>query len=488
MILSEILQGVPIVSFEGDRFLDIRGLAYASSDVRPGYLFAAWKGALRDGMEFLDDAVRRGAAAVLSDRPRPEGLDTAWIRVFDPREALALSAANFYGRPSSRLKIVGLTGTKGKTTVAYILESILRRAGFAVGVIGTVSHRRPGVEIKAVRTTPESVDIQRMLREMVEAGVTHCVMEVSSHALELRRVAGIGFDVAVFTNLAGEHLEFHHTMEDYIAAKKKLILLNAKKRTAVVNHDDPWGRRLISELPMTTVTFGLEPAALVRAERPKFSAAGIEALVKYPGGRTLLVSSLAGRHNLSNLLAAFAAALALGVPVAAIKEGIAGLGQIPGRFEKVENTLGIHIIVDYAHTDASLQSLLETVRDLRPRKVILVFGAGGDRDKAKRPRMGEVAARNADWIVLTNDNPRSEPPARIIAEIEAGIVAVGGKSFDIIPDRREAIARALAMAEKGDFVVLAGKGHETAQTIGSETTPFSDVEVAREILASMGAA
>jgi len=487
MTLSEILQGVAVVSFEGERSMEISGLAYSSADVRPGFLFAAWKGALRDGMEFLDDAARRGAAAVLSDRPRPEGLNLTWIRVFDPREALALCAANFYGRPSSGLKIVGLTGTKGKTTTAYILESILRRAGLSVGVIGTITHRRPGFEIKAARTTPESVDLQRMLREMVDGGVTHCVMEVSSHSLELRRVAGIGFDVAVFTNLAGEHLDFHHSMEDYFAAKKKLFFLNTKKRTAVVNQDDPWGRRLISELPMTTVTYGLEPAALVRAERPKFSGAGIEALVKYPGGQLNLVSSLAGRHNLSNLLAAFAAALALGVPVSAIKEGIAELGQIPGRFEKVENSLGFHVIVDYAHTDASLQSLLETVRDLRPGKIILVFGAGGDRDRAKRPRMGEVAARNADWIILTNDNPRTEPPAKIIAEIEAGITAAGGKNYEIVPNRRAAIAKALALAGKGDFVVLAGKGHETTQTTGTETAVFNDVEVARDILQSMGA-
>jgi UDP-N-acetylmuramoyl-L-alanyl-D-glutamate--2,6-diaminopimelate ligase len=487
MNLSEVLNGAAVIAVEGDRFADITGLAYSSADVRPGYLFAAWKGALRDGMEFVGAAVNRGAAAVLSDRPRPEGLDVTWVRVFDPREALALSAANFYGHPSSSLKIIGLTGTKGKTTIAYILESILRRAGFAVGVIGTISHRRPGFEIKAARTTPESVDLQRMLREMVDEGVTHCVMEVSSHSLELRRVAGIGFDVAVFTNLAGEHLDFHHTMEDYFAAKKKLFFLNTKKRTAVVNQDDPWGRRLISELPMTTVTFGLEPAALVRAERPKFSAAGIEALIKYPSGQLTLSSSLAGRHNLSNLLAAFAAALALGIPVAAIKEGIAALGQIPGRFEKVEPSLGFHVIVDYAHTDASLQSLLETVRDLKPARIILVFGAGGDRDRSKRPRMGEVAARNADWILLTNDNPRSEDPAEIIAEIEAGIVAAGGRNYEIIPDRREAIGRALALARRGDFVVLAGKGHETTQTAGTESAVFSDIEVAREILRTMGA-
>jgi UDP-N-acetylmuramoyl-L-alanyl-D-glutamate--2,6-diaminopimelate ligase len=230
MKLSELLKGLSVASLEGDPEVDILGLAYSSSDVRPGFLFAAWKGALRDGIDFVDDAVRRGAVAVLSDRPRPENRDIAWVRVFDPREALALSAANFYDHPADKMKLVGITGTKGKTTISYILESILQQAGLAVGVIGTISHRGPGFELKAVRTTPESVDLQRMLNEMVDRGVTHCIMEVSSHSLELKRVAGIGFDIAVFTNLSGEHLDFHHTMEEYFAAKKKIFALNAKKK------------------------------------------------------------------------------------------------------------------------------------------------------------------------------------------------------------------------------------------------------------------
>jgi len=487
MILSELLKNVPVVSIDGDPEIEVRGLAYSSSDVGPGFLFAAWKGALRDGLEFAGEAVNRGAAAVISDRPRPEGLAVVWVRVFDPREALALAAAEFYGRPADKLKIVGLTGTKGKTTISYILESILRRAGFVAGVIGTISYRGPGFEIKAARTTPESVDLQRILKDMADRGVTHCVMEVSSHSLELKRTVGVGFDVAVFTNLSGEHLDFHQTMEDYFLAKKKIFFLNGKKkRTAVVNQDDPWGQRLIAELPMNTVTFGFEPAALVRAERAKFSGAGVEALVKFPGGQISLTAPLAGRYNLSNLLAAFAAAMALGVPVPVIKEGIAGLGQVPGRFEKVENDRGFIVIVDYAHTDAALQSLLETVRDLKPGRILLVFGAGGDRDKAKRPRMGEVAAKLADWTFLTTDNPRSEDPARILADIEMGFAAAGSGKYEIVPDRREAIARALAAAQKGDFVVLAGKGHETTQTTGTTTVPFSDADVAREILSRGG--
>jgi UDP-N-acetylmuramoyl-L-alanyl-D-glutamate--2,6-diaminopimelate ligase len=488
MRLSELLKNVPVVSIDGDVSVDIEGLAYSSAGAAPGYLFTAWKGALRDGLDFVPEALARGAVAVLSDRPRPEGTAPAvWVRVFDPREALALAAAEFYGRPAEAMKVVGITGTKGKTTISYILESILRRAGIAAGVVGTISYRGPGFEVKAARTTPESVDLQRILREMADRGVTHCVMEVSSHSLELRRTSGIGFDVAIFTNLSGEHLDFHGTMEDYFLAKRKIFFLNGKKRrTAVVNQDDPWGRRLITELPMSTITFGFDPAAVVRAERPKFSAAGIEALVKYPGGQIVLTSPLAGRYNLSNLLAAFAAAMVLGVPVPLIQEGISELGQVPGRFEKVDNPFGFHVIVDYAHTDAALQNLLETVRDLKPGRILLVFGAGGDRDKTKRPRMGEVAARMADWTYLTSDNPRSEDPVRILAEIEMGFAASGCDKYTVIPDRREAIARALADAGTGDFVVLAGKGHETTQTTGTTVVPFSDVEVAREILDGRG--
>jgi len=482
MILADLLKGVAALSVTGDISFDIQGLAYSSDDVRPGFIFAALKGARRDGFDFVLKAIDRGAAAVLSDRPRPEGLETTWIRVFDPREALALCAANFYDHPAYKMKLVGITGTKGKTTIAYILESILQHAGYSVGVIGTISHRGPGFEVKAIRTTPESVDLQRMLKEMVDRGVTHGIMEVSSHSLELKRVAGISFDVAVFTNLSGEHLDFHPSMEDYFAAKKKLFFLNAKKRTAVVNQDDPWGQRLIAELPMSTVTFGFEPAALVRAERPKFNGIGIEALVKYPGGQTTIASALVGKHNLSNLLASFAVSMALNVPVSIIKEGIAELRQVPGRFEKVDNNQGFQVIVDYAHTDASLQSLLETVRDLKPSRIILVFGAGGDRDRSKRPRMGEVAARYADWTFLTSDNPRSEDPASILAEIEMGFIIADSKKYSIVLDRREAIAQALAFAGKGDFVILAGKGHETTQTCGETTIHFSDTEVAREIL------
>jgi UDP-N-acetylmuramoyl-L-alanyl-D-glutamate--2,6-diaminopimelate ligase len=483
--LRDVLKGVPLLAIAGDEEVDIRGIAYSSKAAEPGFLFAALKGEKHDGFDFIPEALAKGAAAVITDRPKPAGSETNWVQVFDPREALALSSANFYDHPSLKMKLVGITGTKGKTTITFILESILKKAGLTPAVIGTVNYRGPDFALAAQRTTPEAPDLQRMLKEMLEKGASHCLMEVSSHSLDLKRVWGMSFDVAVFTNLSGEHLDYHRTMEDYFAAKKKLFFLNSKKRTAVVNEDDPWGKKLIAELPMATITFGLEPTALVRGEKYRLNGGGIEALVKYPGGQTPIVSALSGKHNLYNLLASFAVALALGVAPQAVKEGIAALKHVPGRFEKVENDLGLAIVVDYAHTDSALRSVLETVRELRPGRIILVFGAGGDRDKSKRERMGEVAGTYADWVVLTSDNPRSEEPMDIIREIEKGVLKAGSKKYTMIEDRREAIGQALAMAKKGDFILVAGKGHETYQILKDKTIPFHDPEVIREILAGM---
>ena len=486
MILEDILKSVPLLELSGDPRTEIGSIAYSSKDCGPGTFFAALKGEKMDGFEFVPEALDRGAAAVLSNRPRPDGVKAAWIKVFDPRDALALCAANFYGHPARRLKMIGITGTKGKTTLSYLLEAVLEKAGFSTGVIGTINYRGPGFSVEAARTTPESPDLQRMLSEMLERGVTHCVMEVSSHALDRKRVSHIGFDVAVFTNLGGDHLDYHPTMEDYFEAKKKLFFLNDKKRTAVVNDDDSWGRRLIDDLPMTTIGFGLSPSALVRAERFKLNGTGVEALIKYPGGQIAVASPLSGKHNLYNILAAFASALALNVPPTVIRDGIAAMRQVPGRFEKVENSLGFEVFVDYAHTDGALRSILETARELKPGRLFVVFGAGGDRDRTKRPRLGRTAAELADWTYLTSDNPRSEDPLAILREIEAGVLQTGTKKYSLIPDRREAIETALTEAAKGDIIVIAGKGHEATQEIRGEKFPFSDTRVAREILVRRG--
>jgi len=486
MKINHVLRDVPLLSFQGEEKTEIQGITYCSKDVQPGFLFAALKGEKTDGHRYIRGTLRKGAAAVLSNKPKPPKLKTTWIQVFDTREALALCSANFYDHPSQRMKLVGITGTKGKTTTSFILESILRKAGFAPGVIGTISYRGPDFELEAQRTTPEAPDLQKMLKDMLDRGVTHCLMEVSSHALDLKRVWGISFDVAVFTNLSGEHLDYHHTMEEYFAAKKKLFGLNSKKRTAVVNEDDPWGKKLITELPMSTITFGLEPHALVRGEKYRLNGLGIEAQVKFPGGQATVTSPLSGKHNLYNILAAFAVALALNVPPQAIKDGIADLTTVPGRFEKIENSLGLEIYVDYAHTDAALKSLLESVQELKPSRILLVFGAGGDRDRSPRARMAEVAGLFADWTFLTSDNPRSEDPLTIIHEIEQGVLKTGTKKYSIVPDRREAIEQALIFAKKGDTVLVAGKGHENYQVLKDKVIPFHDGKVIREILKKMG--
>jgi UDP-N-acetylmuramoyl-L-alanyl-D-glutamate--2,6-diaminopimelate ligase len=483
--LRDVLKDVPVLSSDAPGEIQILGIAHSSKDVRPGSLFAALKGAKSDGVNFVAEAEAKGAVAVLSEWPRPSTARLPWIQAADARESMALAAANFFGHPSMKLKVIGITGTKGKTTTTYILEEILRAGGSLPAVIGTIDYRGPGFRVKAPHTTPEAPDVQRILSETVAAGATHCLMEVSSHALEQKRVWGVSFDIAVFTNLSGEHLDYHHSMENYFEAKKKLFFLNHKRVASVVNMDDPWGEKLVAELPMRTVTYGLEPAAIVRAAGHRLSGRGVEARVIYPGGQLSVSSPLVGMHNLYNILAATATALALGVPPADIVKGIASLEGVPGRFERVANRLGIHVVVDYAHTDNALMHLLRTVRDLKPRRIILVFGAGGNRDAGKRERMGNVAARLADWTVLTSDNPRSEDPLQIIADIEKGFIKNGAKNHEVVPDRKEAIRKALSLADSGDYVLVAGKGHEDYQIFKERTVHFSDTEVIKALLEEM---
>ncbi len=333
MKIGLALEGINVLASGMTGEEEILGIAYNSKSVEPGFLFAALKGESRSGMDFIAEAEERGAAAVLSAWPKPQSTHLLWLQVADAREALALASANFYGHPTDRMKVVGVTGTKGKTTITYLLEEILRTSGALPGVIGTIEYRRPGHRVQAARTTPEAPDLQAMLADMVRAGVTHCLMEVSSHALEQKRVWGMSFDVAVFTNLTGEHLDYHVSMENYFEAKRKLFYLNHKRKASVVNMDDPWGQRLIAELPMNTITFGLGPAAIVRAVRHVLTDDGMDIQVSTPGGRLDVKSRLVGKHNVYNILAAIAAALALGVSREAIAAGIASLAGVPGRFE-----------------------------------------------------------------------------------------------------------------------------------------------------------
>lgn len=486
MKLRDVLRGVPVDRTSGNTDIEIHGLSYTSKKIQPGFLFAALKGERTDGIRFIQEALDKGATAILSEEPAPPDFPLTWIQVRDAREALALCSANFYSHPSKKVKVVGITGTKGKTTQTYLLEAILKKARFLPGVIGTISYRFPDKEMPAERTTPEAPDLQKMFAEMLKRGATHCVIEVSSHALELKRVLGIEFDVVVFTNLSGEHLDYHHSMENYYEAKKKLFLANQnKKRMAVINSDDPWGKKLISEIPLGVITYGLEPSAIIRGEKFTLSREGVELTVRFPGGTLPLRSSLLGRPNLYNILAATSVALTLNVPHPAIREGISSLEGVPGRFEKITNSLGINIFVDYAHTDDALRNLLETVQAQYPRRIILVFGAGGDRDRTKRERMGRVAGDLADWSIITSDNPRSEDPLAIIAEIENGIKKTGENKYEICPDRREAIKRALSLGREGDYILVAGKGHEDYQIIGHTIIPFNDAEVIKELLKEM---
>lgn len=485
MKLSDVLANVPGVDKHGESEEIIRGIAYSSKTVRPGDLFVALKGEKADGYEFVGEAVARGAIAILSEREVPDHFQKIWIQAADPRKALALCASNFFAHPSEKLKLVGITGTKGKTTITYILEEILRMANIDVGVIGTITYRSRGIRLEAERTTPEAPDLQRMMREMVDSGVTHCVMEVSSHSLELDRVAGIDFDVVVFTNLSGEHLDYHKSMDKYFESKKKLFQIPSRETMAVINSDDPWGQKLLSELMMDSLTYGIAPQATVRAESFSFYQEGLEMTVKYGGGEISVASHLLGKPNMYNILASIASALALKVPAHAIKEGIASLKGVPGRFEKIDNALGFNIFVDYAHTDDALRNLLETAKELNYNRIILVVGAGGDRDRQKRPRMGEVAGLLSDWTILTSDNPRTEDPMAILRDIEEGIKKTGPDKYVLEPDRRSAIHKALSAAEKGDCVLVAGKGHESYQVLKDTVIPFNDADIIRSLIKEM---
>ena len=486
MKLKDLLAGLPVLHFSGNAEEDIRGIAYSSQNVRPGSLFAALKGEKRDGFDFIEEAHQKGARAFLSEKPKPSDFPENWIHVSDAREALALCSDNYYSHPSQNMKVIGITGTNGKTTITYLLEEMLKRAQFVPGIIGTITYQGPKMKISAQRTTPEAPDLQKLMREMLDQGVSHCLMEVSSHALDQKRVWGISFNVVVFTNLSGDHLDYHHSMEKYFEAKKKLFFINHNRRIAVINSDDPWGQKLIPQIPIGAITYGLQTSATVKGDKYKLKESGVEVEVKFPGGKMMISSPLLGRPNLYNIMASIAIALSLKISSAVIKEGISNLKKIPGRFEKIENSLGLNIFVDYAHTDDALCNLLETFRELNPKRILLVFGAGGGRDKTKRERMGKVASAFADWIFLTSDNPRSEDPMAIIRDIEKGIEKTSTKNYTIIPDRKEAIEQALSLAKQGDYILVAGKGHENYQIIKDKMTPFSDADVIREILKHMG--
>jgi UDP-N-acetylmuramoyl-L-alanyl-D-glutamate--2,6-diaminopimelate ligase len=465
----------------GDPDESIDNVCYDSRKALARSAFVAIRGQLQDGNRFVDDARRRGAVVVVSEEPPLPG--GPWIRVADARIALAEIAALLFNRPADAMTLVGVTGTNGKTTTCFLIEAALQAADRPAGLLGTVEYRFGDRVVEASRTTPESSDLQALMRDMSDAGYRHVVMEVSSHSLVLERVRGCFFEVAVFMNLTRDHLDFHGGMDAYFAAKRRLFVEHLKARgTAIVNTDDDRGSEIALAARGRVWTFGLERPADLRADGVSLSLDGTRFKARTPVGDYEVESPLVGRFNVENLLAALGAALALDVEPAKALAGLRSVRGVPGRLERIDSGQSFTVIVDYAHTDDALRKLLETIRQLEPRRVLTVFGCGGDRDATKRPLMGAVAARLSDVVIVTSDNPRSEPPEAIIEAIERGMNGSRGAERLSIVDRREAIARALEMAETGDVVVVAGKGHERMQQLRDRLVPFDDREVVREIL------
>jgi UDP-N-acetylmuramoyl-L-alanyl-D-glutamate--2,6-diaminopimelate ligase len=477
MRLEDVMAGVAAPSAEVGA-VEVAALAYDNRAVAPGTLFFCVPGFTRDGHEFAPDAVARGAVALVVERPLRLGVPD--VVVPSVRAAMAPAAAAFNGDPSTRLDVVGVTGTNGKTTTAFLVRSLLEAAGRQTGLLGTVTSVVGGAERPVQRTTAEAIDLQADLRAMADGGDVACAMEVSSHALELHRADAVHFAVAVFTNLTQDHLDFHPTMEDYFLAKRRLFAL--EPRVAVVNADDPYGQRLAADLP-DAITFAIDHAADCRAVELESGFDGSRFTARTPEGDIELRTPLPGRFNVSNVLGAVAAVCALGVPLERIAAALPQAGRVPGRFEPVDEGQPFAVLVDYAHTPDSLDNVLRAARALTARELICVFGCGGDRDRGKRPQMGEIAARLADRTIVTSDNPRSEDPDAIVAEILAGVPAERAGAVAAEVDRRAAIAAAIEAAGAGDVVVIAGKGHEQGQELaGGRKVPFDDATVAREAL------
>jgi len=473
MRLDKVLPGVAAAAA---RDIEIAQLVYDNRLAGPGALFFCVPGFTRDGHDFAPDAVARGAVALVVEHELD--LDILQIRVPSVRAAMAPAAAAFYRDPTAELETVGVTGTNGKTTTAFLVQALLEAGGRQTGLLGTVKSVIGGVEHEVLRTTPEAIDLQKAFRAMLDAGDRACVMEVSSHALELRRADAIHFAAAVFTNLTQDHLDFHPTMEKYFDAKRWLFRRSERPDAAVINVDDPYGARLADEL-QRPITFAIQREASYRAEGVRTELSGSTFTVQTPDGELAMKSPLRGEFNVYNVLGALATARALGVCAEACAEAIAAAGQVPGRFETVEAGQPFAVLVDYAHTPDSLENVLRAARELTQARLHVVFGCGGDRDRGKRPLMGEIAQRLADRVIVTSDNPRSEDPEAIVQEILAG--AGGGVEHNA--DRRAAIAQALGEASRGDIVVIAGKGHEQGQEFeDGRKLPFDDVTVAREIL------
>jgi len=488
MNAEEVLSGVRLRGALASEIAlsEIAGLAYDSRKVEKDFLFFAFPGSRLDGAEFARDAMARGARAVVSQSPRPVDFEGTWIEAEHGRRALASAARNFYGRPDERVHFTGITGTNGKTTTSFLIDAILREAGFVTGLIGTIEYRLAGERRDAANTTPESLDTMQFAAELERRGGSHLVSEISSHALALGRVCGFHFHAAVFTNLTRDHLDFHHTMKEYSAAKRLLFSPEDSPAPAwsVLNRGDPASIAMANE-QSRVLWYGLSGDAQLRAENIVTTFNGLRFDLCYEGAKQPIESTLAGRINALNILAASGAALSYGIDLATIARGVAALKAVPGRFERIDCGQPFLVAVDYAHTDDALRNVIQVAREMTKGRVITLFGCGGDRDRAKRPLMGMAAGELSDFVVLTSDNPRSEDPLDIIND-----ALVGLRRFDTPhvaePDRAKAIRRALEEAREGDVVLIAGKGHEPYQVLKNRTIHFDDRETAREILELLG--
>lgn len=488
MKLKDLIKGISRNEVVAEEDLEITGIAHDSRQVKPGYLFVAMKGEITDGNAYVEDAVAAGAVVVLSEQSLPNGLNCGWIQTVNAREALARIAKRWYDSPDEKLLLAGVTGTNGKTSVAYLMRNVLEKEAGPTGFIGTTGYSTPLGESKASLTTPEALQIEALLAEMIENGCRSAVMEASSVAVDRHRVTALDFDVMVFTNLSQDHLDYHSDMESYYQAKRKLFFKrDGYEPMAVINRDDSWGKRLIEETDLSVLTFGADDAADVYPSDIKLSLEATELDVNYLDCRYHVSSRLLGRVNVENILAAFSAGVALRFEPGMVASSLSKTSCVPGRLEIVPGSQPFTVLVDYAHTDDALLRLLLTANELARGRVIVIFGCGGDRDRGKRPLMGRHAVSHSDMAILTSDNPRSEDPMKIIADVEQGIKNVAAPRAEhlTIPDRSEAIAKGISLAKVGDIVLIAGKGHEDYQIIGKERRHFSDREVAAKVLAGL---
>ncbi|MBU0503081.1 MAG: UDP-N-acetylmuramoyl-L-alanyl-D-glutamate--2,6-diaminopimelate ligase [Candidatus Omnitrophica bacterium] len=469
----------------GFKDFQVRGIACNSKLIDDDFIFVAVKGNKEDGNEFIPEAIARGAKAVIYQSPGRQDTKISgripFIKVKDARKALAKLASEFYANPSSLVKVTGVTGTNGKTTVTYLIEALLKEANLSPAVIGTINYRFKNEVIVSKNTTPGPLELQGMLKNMADKGVDSAVMEVSSHALDQDRTMGINFSSAIFTNLTQDHLDYHKTMQDYFLAKAKLFKGLREKSASIINTDDKYGQRLKRSIRgKRVITYGIRNKADLKALDIRMNINGAEFTLKGLNNEFNLKTRLVGRHNIYNILAAVGWAISEGLSVKIIRGALEKFTLVPGRLEKIDSPKGFSVFVDYAHTDDALKNVITTLRQLTDKKIIVVFGCGGDRDKTKRPKMGRVVSRLADQFIITNDNPRSEDPEVIISDIKKGIL---NSNYLVLPDRKKAINKAISLASSGDIVLVAGKGHENYQILKDKIISFNDREIVKECLA-----